>query len=70
MHALISNRDSLELDALTRTEFNFSVDHLMEIAAIRLWQTLVSEVFLKKDISNLISANSVSSRQLNIAAVC
>ena len=70
MHALISNKNSLELDALTRTEFNFSVDHLMEIAAIRLWQTLVSEVFLKKDISNLISANSVSSRQLNIAAVC
>ena len=70
MHALISNKNSLELDALTRTEFNFSVDHLMEIAAIRLWQTLVSEVFLKKDISNLISANSVSSQQLNIAAVC
>ncbi|OQB95027.1 MAG: Bifunctional NAD(P)H-hydrate repair enzyme Nnr [Spirochaetes bacterium ADurb.Bin110] len=70
MHALISNRDSLELDALTRTEFNFSVDHLMEIAAIRLWQTLVREVLLKKDKLNLISASSASLKRLSIAAVC
>ena len=46
MHVLISNSGSIELDALTRSEFNFSVDHLMEIAAIRLWQTLLSEVIV------------------------
>lgn len=70
MHVLISNSGSIELDALTRSEFNFSVDHLMEIAAIRLWQTLLSEVIVKKNMSSLISAGSSSSCQPGIAAVC
>ncbi|MEN6491180.1 MAG: NAD(P)H-hydrate dehydratase [Rectinema sp.] len=70
MRPLLSTSQSLELDAFTREVFDFSSDHLMEVAAMRLWQVLKLEIIQKR--LNLCQPAALRDpeRRVSLAAVC
>lgn len=70
MRPLLSAAQSLELDAFTRKMFEFSSDHLMEIASIRLWEKLKREVIQNKIFQSTAADSGIFKKEVSIAALC
>lgn len=70
MRPLLSATQSLELDAFTRKMFEFSSDHLMEIASMRLWERLKREVIQNGILQSTTADSRIFKKEISIAALC